>query len=125
MDDLAMWLSQVLQSFGTFNGMSGTMAASAIITMLISSMKVSFLRSLIWDKLGEFKVFLAPLLSLVIALLAVSPFTLETALAALLTGGGAIALHELLDALKSAPFIGGGIKRVIAFIEMLLGGLKP
>jgi hypothetical protein len=93
--------------------------------MLVSSLKVSFLRTLIWDKLGAFQVLLAPALSLAIAMLAVTPFTAQTALAALLTGGGAVALHQMLDALKQAPFIGDAIKKVIAFIEMLLGGLKP
>jgi len=122
-DDLIpvdVFLNQLLQSIAKFGGMGWGLKVAAIITLIVSSMKVSFLKP-IWDKLGWAKILIAPLLSLVGALIAYFtggvPFVFSDFMAYLFVGGGSIIMHELLDALKQMPWIGDSVKAVITLIE--------
>lgn len=95
---------------------------AGIVLLLISLTKVSFLRPL-WDKLGAAKAVLAPVLGLVVGFLifqASNPMTFAAVVGYLLSGGGAIMLHEILDAVKSLPMVGPVFKSVIEAIQKLL-----
>lgn len=121
------FLSDVMNVIKSFQGGIGTaVKVSAIIALIISSMKVSFLSPL-WDKLGSAKVYVAPVLGLVAGLLGFlgpAQITWASLIAYIMTGGGAVFLHEILDSIKSIPGLGGWYLTVISIIEGALGGAK-
>jgi hypothetical protein len=110
-------------------GLSWAAKIAAVITLVVSSMKVSFLRGLIWDRLPSFlpKVIVAPALSLVAGTLLMvsgSGFSWSGLGAYLFAGLGSVILHELLDGIKNLPGIGATVQMVIGVIQGLLGGKK-
>lgn len=97
---------------------------ACVVLLLIASMKVSFIAPL-WNKLGNFQAFMAPLLGLILGLTLLGsggPITIAAIFAYLASGAGAIALHELLDAIKAIPGIGTAYVAIINVIEGALGG---
>lgn len=123
MDDSA-FLNQVFELIKGFGGMSWMLKFSAVLTLLIASMKVSFLSGL-WDKLGSFKALAAPMLALLagtVSMVAAGGFSLQGLIAYLFAGAGAVALHELLDVIKAIPGLGGLWVTIIDFVSKLLGG---
>lgn len=95
---------QVLEAVKNFGGIPWTLQVASILTLLISSMKVTFIREYTWDKLGNFKTFLAPTLAFLAGMfgLAVTGhFSWPAVVAYALAGAGAIPLHEAIDALKN------------------------
>jgi hypothetical protein len=87
-------------------------------------MKVSSLSSF-WDKLGSAKVWLAPILGLVLGILLLGTngqISLAGIFAYIGSGAGAILLHQLLDSLKNAPWIGPAYVGIINIIEGVLPG---
>jgi hypothetical protein len=117
--------TQVFNAIKGFGGMNWLLRISTIILLLGATMKVSFLRPL-WDKLGSFKTFAGPLFGLVGGLLAYfgggTQFSLAALVAYMFAGSGAIALHELLDAMKGIPGLGAIYVGIIDFVAKKLGG---
>lgn len=122
------FLGQVLETIRSFGGMPWTLKVAAIIMILVSSMKVSFLRPL-WDKLGAFKVLASLVLSLIagVLTLGVGPesITFQGIVAYLFAGAGSIVLHELLDVIKSLPGVGQIYTAAIEFIQRFLKKPEP
>ncbi len=120
------FLSQVLAAIGQLGGLSTLMKLSLLITIVISSMKVSFLDELFWSKLGAFKVWLAPILGLIAGVLSLSMNGQDISWAALFAymsaGAGAVFLHEILDSVKAIPGLGWVWVKLIDIIEKSLGG---
>jgi len=115
------FLSQVLEYIKAFGGLETVLKISGGIAIIISSMKVTFSKQLLWDKLGAAQAWLAPALGLLVGILSMgTALTLASALAYVGSGAGAILFHELLDTLKVAPVIGDTIVKVIAVIQALL-----
>jgi hypothetical protein len=120
--DFLKLVSDTVQSFG---GLSWMLKVAAVITVLISSMKVTFLNGLVWSKLGKAQAWVAPILGLVGGLVGLAghgPLTLQSAFAFLSAGAGAIILHELLDTVKALPGIGPVWVGLIDAIEKATGG---
>lgn len=117
--------SMLLKAVGDFKSLGWQAGLSALVMILIASMKVSLLRQYVWDKLGWFKVFVAPVLSLVVVFIGLfltgQPFTMQAFVVAMVTGAGAVALNEMLDGVKNAP----GVNSVIVFVANLLKSLLP
>lgn len=115
---------QIMQSLKDFGGLSSIVKSSIIITLIISSMKVSFLNSLIWSKLGGLKVFIAPLLGLIGGLLTLKSQAVSAAdiTVYLISGGGAVFLHELLDSVKEIKGIGPVYLNIINVLTAILRG---
>jgi hypothetical protein len=110
-------------------GGAGTMLTiSGVLTLLIASLKVSALSPL-WDKLGPARVLAAPVLALGAGIAGLgangAPVTLALVLAYVSAGAGSIILHQVLDALKAVPGVGGVFCSGIEVVERLLGGTKP
>lgn len=122
------FFAQVLEAIRTFGGLSVMAKISAVVMIIISSMKVSFFRELIWDKLGALQTWVAPILGLIAGILGLgngdAPITLASVMAYVAAGGGAIILHELLDSIKAIPGIG---QVYISMINLIQGFLtkKP
>jgi hypothetical protein len=120
------FLAQVLAAVQKFGGLSVLLKVSAVILLLVASMKVSFLNQLIWSKLGAFQSAVAPLLGIIAGLFGLfgggAPVTLASVFAYFLSGVGAVGLHEFLDDVKAIPGIGAGYIAVINAIESILGG---
>ncbi|NDC22523.1 MAG: hypothetical protein EBZ49_00110 [Proteobacteria bacterium] len=114
------FIFQIIKSFGQFQGMQASIIASTMLTLLISSIKVSPLSGL-WDRLGQFKVLAAPIMSMAIAALAIKPFSMEAMMTAFITGAGSVAVHEFLSAAKSIP----GMSKIADMLESLLDMLTP
>jgi hypothetical protein len=124
---LADFLSQVTDTITALGGMSTMMKISAIIVLVIASMKVSGLSSL-WAKLGEAQVWVAPILGLIAGVLGLGaggvPVTWKLIAAYVLAGGGAVFLHEILDSVKAIPGLGPVYVKAIELAEKALGGAQ-
>jgi hypothetical protein len=113
MEQLIAFISEILSTVGGWKGMPVQFILSGVLALVVSSLKVDFIRSLLWDRLGAAKVLLAPVLSLLGALVVVQPFTWETVWVALSTGAGAIALYEIVNGLKTLPFVSPLVSKVL------------
>lgn len=113
-------ISGMLKAIGDWRAIGWQAGLAASIAVLISTMKNSLLRAWIWDKLGWWKVFVAPVLAMVAVLIFVKPFDMKAVMLALTTGAGAIAIHQFLDALKNAPFIKPWMTPILDFLAKLL-----
>lgn len=120
-------LAQVLDMIRNFGGLPWFGKVAAIITLVLSSMKVSALNDLIWNKLGAFKAWAAPILGLIVGIVGLGAdgkITLAGVLAYMSAGAGALILHELLDTIKAIPGIGSMWVSVIEIIKSVLGAKK-
>lgn len=118
------FLSQIVKVVQDFGGLSTWLKIAAVLTLIVSSTKVSFLNQVLWSKLGVVgQKLLAPALGLVAGFLSLgTTMTLAGALAYISAGVGAIALHELLDGVKEVPGIGPVWLSIIDLIERFTGG---
>jgi hypothetical protein len=117
--------SQALTLIKQFGGLPWVLKIAGISAILISTLKVSAIRELTWDKLGDAKVWAAPILGLVFGILSLgTDLTWASALAYVSAGAGAIIFHELLDSIKAIPGIGSVWVSIIDVIQSLLGGKK-
>jgi hypothetical protein len=120
------FFAQVLDVITKFGGLTFVLKVAAIITLVISSMKVSVLNDLIWSKLGAFQAWVAPILGLLAGILHLADngasISWASVFAYLSAGAGAIILHELLDSVKALPGLGEFWVGLIAAVEKLLGG---
>lgn len=117
------FLSQVLDAIKDFGGIPMVLQISVIIMLIISSMKVSLLRDLIWDRLGVLKAWVPPFLGLAAGLLGLAgdgSLTFAEAFAYMSAGAGAIILHELLNTIKAIPGLGKVYIQVIDLIQLAL-----
>lgn len=115
------FLSQVLNLIQSFGGLPWVGKISAIVLLIVASMKVSFLQP-VWKLLGAAQGFVAPVLGLVAGVLNLHPFSWAGLMAYISAGAGALILHELLDAVKGIPGIGAAYVAGINWVEGLLGG---
>lgn len=119
------FVQQVFDLIGSFGGLPWMAKIAGVITVIISSMKVSFIRPL-WDKLGEAKVWLAPILGLVAGVMGMGvDITWASAIAYVTAGAGAVIFHELLDTIKAIPGLGSMWVSVIDFISIILRAPQP
>lgn len=90
----------------------------ALLVLIVSTFKNTLLRKWLWDWAGEAKSVIPYVLAMLICLLAIpqADWSFATVLLALTTGGGAVALHQLLDSLKAAPWIGEKYKWIVELI---------
>lgn len=123
------FLVQVFTTLSALGGL-GTMAKiSALITLLIASGKVGPVNKAVWQRLGPARTLVAPFLGLLagVAGLGAGGVAVTPALVLIyvVSGGGAVFLHELLDASKGIPGFGAFYKNAIEKIDSALGGNKP
>ena len=116
-DQLATLLLSVITNWQLLGWQAGVVA---LLTLIVSTTKNSVLRGYIWDKLGWAKAFVAPGLGIVLYMLGMAEFSWKAALLGLTSGLGAIALHQLLDAVKGIPSVGPIWVKVIDFLGTLL-----
>lgn len=108
-----------------FGGMTWMLRLAAIFTVIISSMKVSVLKSWIWDRLGALQGWAGPVMGLLVGVVSLGSgghLTLSGVMAYLAAGAGAPILHEILEMAKSIPTIGPLWVQLIGVIESALGG---
>lgn len=125
-DDMSAqdFLNLVLNTYKQMGGIPVMAKVALILTVVVSSMKVSFLRTLIWDKLPALaQTLAAPILALIGGTLGylaggVKP-TLANLVAYVILGAGAVFVHEILDGVKTIPGVGKMVVAVINFIEGL------
>lgn len=117
------FIAQVCETVRSLGGMPAMFQISAVLMLLVSSMKVSFLNQLIWNRLGAAKAWIAPLLALVIGVLRLGPgeLTLAGVTTYLLAGTGAVFLHEFVDSFKQVPWAGRIYQAAIDRLSKLLG----
>lgn len=123
--DFVMQLVYAIRDMGG----AGTLAQVAVIvTLLVSSMKVTVLNQLVWQRLGPFKVLAAPLFALVAGVVGLgaqgAPPSLARVVAYLSAGAGAIVLHQLLDALKAVPGLGPWYANALEVVSRTLGATE-
>ena len=114
------WLSQaftVVQDFLS-SSMTWQVKAAAVIALVISSMNVTVLNQWIWQKLGNFQIWLAPVLGLVAGIInALNGGSWSDVWQWVAAGGGAVFVHELLDLIKLIPGLGSIYVNLINMIE--------
>lgn len=113
------FLNLVLEAVKNFGGIPWTLKIASILTLVLSTMKVSFMRPL-WDKLGWGKMLAAPILALAVGLLSLQQFSFAGLVAYLFAGVGAIVLHQMLDGVKGIPGVGGVFLSIIEFVQKML-----
>lgn len=119
------FLEQTIQVLTVMGGLPGMAKISAIIMLVIASLKVSVLDKTVWSKLGAAQVYVAPVLGLLYGLITLSagqPLTTPMVVAYLFSGGGAVFLHEIMDSVKQLPGLGVLYVAAISFAERLPGG---
>jgi len=122
--DWAGFLGQVLSAIQGFGGLSWSLKIAVMVMSLIGLMKVSSLSGF-WAKLGSLQAWVAPILGLVLGVLLLGKdgqISLAGIFAYMGSGAGAILLHQLLDTLKAAPWIGPTYVSIINMIEGILPG---
>lgn len=116
------FFTEVLKFAQSLGGLSWAAKIAGSITLILSSMKVSFLNQWVWSKLGAFKVWMGPVLGLVLGLVSMDTFSWSGAVAYALSGAGAVFFHEILDSVKAIPGLGTAYVSGITMVESLLGG---
>lgn len=120
------FLKQVIAAVEAMGGLNPVLKLSSIIMLLIASMKVTYLNTVIWSKLGAFQIWVAPFFGLLAGVLSLgSALTPAAAIAYITVGAGAVFLHEILDLLKLVPGLGSLYVFIINMIESALGGGAP
>jgi hypothetical protein len=119
------FLGEVFEQVKAFGGFDWAARVIVVITILISSMKVSFMKKLLWDKLPAMAKFAAPatlaLIAGLIDYVAHGGFSWSGLAAWALAGQGAMLLHHFLDAVKELPFVG---PKYDAMIDIVQGWLN-
>lgn len=116
----------VLLAAGLNAGGFGAIGLSIVlITLVISIVKLSFFRPL-WDRLGDNKVLVAPVLSLIpifhSAFKVADGFSVSGLLLSFTVGPGSIALSKILKALRKKKGVGPVMLGMIKVCELILGG---
>jgi hypothetical protein len=113
---------EVVKLFQDGKGLSYQYKIAGSLFILVAVFKNSALQPH-WDKLGKFKPFVAPILSLVAFLFLVQPFTFESFIAAVTTGAAAGYFAQIVDALKTIPKVGS----FVTFLSDIIGKIfkKP
>lgn len=116
-------LQQSLEFFKNSSSLDGMAKVSAIVFLLVGFIKSSAL-SFLWDKLGNFKAFAVPTLTLIGAIthefVASGKVSFSVAMLALGHSLGAMALADLFDALKKVKGLGKLQLTIIGLIEKIL-----
>ena len=123
--ELGTFMSQLWATIQSLGTLSPLLQVAAVITVLISAWKTSAFQPL-WTKLGKLQAYVAPVLAILFAIVTSlasgGTLSLATVFSALVVGLTSVGFHELLEAIKSAPWIGKQWAQVITWFESLLGG---
>lgn len=117
------FLQQVLKFIQDFGGLSQMAKIAGVIMLLVQALKVTSFQPL-WDKLGQYKMLLAPALGLAAGLVMMSPFSWQGAVVYLLSGAGAAMFYELIGVVKGLPGVSVGVQKVLDLVLSLLGPKK-
>ena len=116
---LADFLSEIFKAIQGFGGLPWALKIALIVTVIVGAMKMTVLAPM-WDKLGAFKAWAAPILGLVLGVLlmgANGSITLAGVFAYMSSGAGAVMLHEFIKTLKSIPGLGAIFVGILDAIE--------
>lgn len=119
MESLFDILKAVWELIQAFPSLASQDKIIGILVLVIGLVKSSALRPL-WDALGAFKVLVAPAMAVILAVVSVKPFTVAALAHSIGDGMLAIALYQMLDAVKSMPMIGPKYVAIIAWVMKLL-----
>lgn len=122
--DNGTFLQMVFDAVKNFGGLAWAGKITLICTLLVALTKVSFLQA-VWAKLGAAQVLVSSLLGAIIGVVSLSmsgSLSAAGVVAYMLSGAGAVFLHQLLDAIKGIPGLGTSYVAMINFFESLLGG---
>ena len=123
----AEFVRQVWDAIQNFGGLNFVARCSLVIMLIISSMKVSFLRPL-WTKLGKAQPWLTLGLGflggLADAFMGHDKFSWSVVVAYAVAGAGAGYIHDLLDTIKKVPGLGAVYVGLIDVLMEVLGGAK-
>lgn len=117
------FFASIMKYAGEFKDLALKYKIAGALTIILSTIKVSFLREKLWDKWGSAKVLVAPIVGVIIGILMMEHITFKGILDYMVSiGGGAIVLHQLLDALKSKLVKYQWAQSLIGFIQGVLPG---
>ncbi len=115
----------IIEAVTSFKSVEWQVSASAFVFTLIASCRNSILSKYIWDKLGVYKGLAAPFMGIILALLSMQQFSLQALIVGVTTGAGAIAMNELLSAIKLLPGVGSKVVFIIDVIGRMLKNPTP
>lgn len=127
---IGQFLDQIIQDAFSLKGETDKFAMvvgglALVVRALLSTVKVSILRPLIWDKLNDKQKSFAPLLlSFLLSLLVIKPLTISSVIVACISGSAAIPLHHLMQAVEGLPGVNKTVIMAIGFAQKYLGGKK-
>jgi ABC-type uncharacterized transport system permease subunit len=127
-DPTADFVTLFLKDLNEFGGMSAVAKVSAVVMLLIASMKVNLINENLWNKLGDgWKTLVGPILAAVAGLVTLSmngQLDLPHLMVWVTAGAGAVVLHEGLDRVKLIPGIGPTYVALINLVEGFLDQKK-
>lgn len=121
-ENLGFLFDQIMKAIGDWKAIGWQAGLAGLLTALIGTMKNSLLRAWLWDRIPHYaKVLVAPVVAIVVFALGMGKdFGWGAFFAALTTGVAAVYLHQLISALKEAPFVGEKLKAVLDFLAKIL-----
>lgn len=124
-------IADYMQTKSATSGASSLVVSMGLVAVgiraLLSTMKVSVLKAMLWDKMAKDLQGLMPMF-LSLSLVIVGAFgtgqviTGKGVLLALFTGAGASKLHDILQYIEALPGINSTVKALIDLGQKLLGG---
>lgn len=125
--DPGVYLTQIWNLIGSFGQLPFLLKMSAIVMLLVNSLKIPFFAPL-WDKLGKFKLAAPAFFSIVLGFIDLAmqgKLSLSGLAAYFFAGVGAPMLYEFLEIVKEIPGVNPLLQAVIAFVENLLAKKAP
>lgn len=125
------FLTSVFAFVKSWGGLSSSVKISGIITLVLSTFKVSYFRGM-WDalkitingKVVSLQVLAVPVLSIIIGIIGQGNMSIQAIIAYVVMGAGAVFFHEILDVIKELPFASPIFKVIMSIITSITGGKK-
>lgn len=112
----------ILNLIASFGGLSWVLELAVAIFLIIAFAKLTKLKKP-WDELNHLKALVPLALALLIGILNLQPYSVAGIVAYLLTGAGAMIIHDILQIIKGIPGLGPSYINAIECISRKLGGL--
>lgn len=126
--DLFKFWPQALELVKTWGGMTYALKVSAIVNVIVASTKLGVFRP-IWDKFKNVKItykgqvsmldcqlIFVGLITILVGVVQQGDYSFAAIVAYVISGGGSVIMHQIVDALKTVPFI----KPIIEVIEKIV-----
>lgn len=111
-----------LATIASFGGLPWVLEIAVFIFLIIAFAKLTRLKHP-WDELHHLKALVPLAFALLIGILNLQTYTVAGIAAYLLTGAGAMIVHDMLEIVKGVPGLGPSYINTIEYLSRKLGAL--